>query len=133
MWAYTNLADPRWKFTRKYLMLRQDPNNSEAQKIGMFNRDTWVAYILNGEAFVKRAQPDSSKTYPDFGCSFETFTNNEFLEIETLGPMTKLLPGQTVEHVEHWALFRNVKLTALTDDELDRELLPLVQSVEVAK
>jgi hypothetical protein len=77
--------------------------------------------------------PDSSKTYPDFGCSFETFTNNEFLEIETLGPMTKLLPGQTVEHVEHWALFRNVKLTALTDDELDRELLPLVQSVEVAK
>src|SRR5882724_5504614 len=44
------------------------------------------------------------------GCSFETFTNNEFLEIETLGPMTKLLPGETVEHVAHWALFRNVRV-----------------------
>jgi hypothetical protein len=133
MWAYTNLADPRWKFTKKYLSLRQDPNNTEAQKIGLFNRDTWAAYILNGEVFVKRSKADSSKTYPDFGCSFETFTNNEFLEIETLGPMTKLAPGETVEHVEHWRLFRNVKVTELTDKELDEALLPLVQTVDGAK
>lgn len=133
MWAYTNLADPRWKFTKKYLILHQDPNNAEAQKIGMFNRDTWAAYILHGEAFVKRTQPDPSKTYPDFGCSFETFTNNEFLEVETLGPLTKIQPGETVQQIEHWALFRDVKLETLSDDELDRKLLPLVQSVEVAK
>jgi hypothetical protein len=85
MWAYTDLSDPRWKFTKKYLTLRQDPNNSNAQKLGSFNVDTWAAYLLNGEAFVKRAKADPAKTYPDFGCSFETFTNNEFLEIETLG------------------------------------------------
>ncbi len=129
MWAYTNLADPRWKFTRKYMMLRQDPNNKEAQKIGMFNPDTWAAYVLNGEAFVKRSKPDPSKTYPDFGASFETFTNNEFLEIESLGPLTKLAPGQTVELVEHWGLFRKVTLNDWSDDELDRILLPLVRSV----
>ena len=130
MWAYTNLADTRWKFTKKYLTLRQDPSNSEAQKIGLFNRDTWAAYLLNGEAFVKRRKADPAKTYPDFGCSFETFTNNEFLEIETLGPMTKLLPGETVEHVEHWALFRNARVTNVTDKELDEVLLPLLQTVE---
>jgi hypothetical protein len=129
MWAYTNLADPRWKFTKKYLVLRQDPNNTEAQKLGMFNPDTWVAYLLNGEAFVKRTKADPSKTYPDFGCSFETFTNNEFLEIETLGPMTQLGPGQTVEHVERWALFRDVKPASLKDEELDRVLLPLIKMV----
>jgi hypothetical protein len=133
MWAYTNLADPRWKFTKKYLTLRQDPSNTEAQKIGLFNRDTWAAYLLNGEAFVKRSTADPAKTYPDFGCSFETFTNNEFLEVETLGPMTKLLPGETVEHTEHWALFRDVKVAELTDKELDEVLLPLVQTVEGAK
>jgi hypothetical protein len=133
MWAYTNLADPRWKFTKKYLTLRQDPSNPEAQKIGLFNRDTWAAYILNGEAFVKRSKADPAKTYPDFGCSFETFTNNEFLEVETLGPMTKLLPGETVEHTEHWALFRDVKVAELTDKELDEVLLPLVQTVAGAK
>jgi hypothetical protein len=131
MWAYTNLADPRWRFTRKYLTLRQDPANSEAQKLGMFNANTWAAYILNGEVFVKRTTPDPSKTYPDFGCSFETFTNNEFLEVETLGPLTKVAPRKSVELVEHWGLFRNVKLSAFTDDELDSTILPLVESVPV--
>jgi hypothetical protein len=129
MWAYTNLADPRWKFTKKYMMLRQDPENAEAQKLGLFNKDTWAAYILNAEAFVKRVQSDATKTYPDFGCSFETFTNNDFLEIETLGPVTKVLPGHTVEQVEHWGLYRNVKISEFTDQELDRVLLPLVESI----
>src|SRR6266567_337290 len=129
MWAYTNLSDPRWKFTRKYLTLRQDPNNSDAQKIGMFNRDTWAAYLLNGEMFAKKTMPDPTKQYPDFGCSFETFTNNEFLEVETLGPMTKIAPGQTVELVEYWGLFRNVHVNELTDDEIDRAVLPLVSLV----
>jgi hypothetical protein len=131
MWAYTNLADPRWKFTRKYLTLHQDPNNSEAQKLGMFNQNTWAAYILNDEVFVKRTGADPSRQYPDFGCSFETFTNNEFLEVETLGPLTKVTPGKTVELVEHWGLFRNVKIDAVTDDELDRAIQPLVESIEM--
>jgi len=78
---------------------------------------------------VKRATAESEKTYADFGCSFETFTNNEFLEIETLGPLTKVAPGQFVDNVERWALFRNVKPEAMTDEQLNRVLLPLVQSV----
>lgn len=129
MWAYTNMADPRMKFTKKYLTLRQDPATSDAQKIGMFNRDTWAAYLLNGEMFVKRATADPAKTYPDFGCSFETFTNNEFLEVETLGPMTKIAPGGTVEQIEHWGLFRNVSVKELTDDEIDRTVMPFISVV----
>jgi hypothetical protein len=128
MWAYTNLADKRWDFTKKYLTLRQDPTNSNAQKLGMFNPNTWGAYVLNGEAFVKRAHAISGETYPDFGCSFETFTNNEFLEMETLSPLTKLAPGKTAEQTEHWSLHRNVKLAAITDEAIDAAILPLVQS-----
>ncbi len=129
MWAYTNLADKRWTFTKKYLALRQDPGNSDAQKLGLFNSDTWAVYLLNGEAFVKRATADPTKTYPDFGCSFETFTNGEFLEIETLGPMTTVPPGQTVAQVEHWTLYRSVKVFALTDENIDRVVGPLVYLV----
>lgn len=127
MWAYTDLSDPRLKFTKKYLTMRQDPNNSNAEKVGTFNKDTWAAYLLNGEAFVKRAEADPSKTYPDFGCSFETFTNNEFLEIETLGPMTKVLPEHTVTQVEHWSLHKNVKPAAITDEELGKALDPILK------
>ncbi len=68
--------------------------------------------MLNGEVFIKQAEADPSKTYPDFGCSLETFTNNEFIEIETLGPLTKVDPGKTVENIEHWSLHRNVNLPA---------------------
>jgi hypothetical protein len=128
MWAYTNLADKRWVFTRKYLTLKQDPNNSEAQKLGMFNPITWGAYVLNGEAFIKRARANPGETYPDFGCSFETFTNNEFLEMETLSPLTKLPPGKTAEQVEDWSLHRNVTLPNLTDDAIDAVILPLVRA-----
>ena len=127
MWAYTDLSDPRWKFTRKYLMLRQNADVADAQKLGLFHPNTWVAYVLNGEAFVKQTQSDSAKTYPDFGCSFETFTNNEFLEIETLSPLTKVQPDQNAAHVEHWSLHRGIRLVAFTDDELDRVILPLLR------
>jgi len=127
MWAYTNLADPRSVFTKKYMALKQDPANSEAQKLGLFNPNTWAAYLLNGEAFVKRAQANTGETYPDFGCSFEYFTNNEFLEIETLGPMTKVLPGKTAEHVERWSLHRDVHIAEFTDDAIDTAMLPLLR------
>jgi hypothetical protein len=119
LWAYTDLSDKRWGLNRKYLTLRQDPANTTPQKLGMFSPNTWAAYFLHGEAFLKQSQADPTKTYPDFGCSFETFTNADFLEVETLGPMTKLEPGKSVSHVESWSLHK-VAVTAFTDAELDR-------------
>jgi len=33
MWAFTDLTDPRWKFTKKYIILQQDSkNNGQPQK-----------------------------------------------------------------------------------------------------
>lgn len=126
MWAYTNLSDKRWSFTRKYMLLRQDAKNEEPQKLGHFNAKTWGAYLLGDTLFVKRYQADPKKSYPDFGCSFETFTNAQFLELETLGPLTKVAPGGSVEHIERWSLHRNIRLSGWTDAELDRVLLPVL-------
>ena len=127
MWAFSNLSDHRWRYTRKYLMLHQDPSNSEPTKLGSFNKFTWAAYALNGGLFIKRYDAlDSPKNYPDFGCSFETFTNAEFLELETLGPLQHLKPGASLQHIEHWTLHNNVRLRNFTDDEIDRLVLPLV-------
>lgn len=127
MWAFTNLSDPRWRLLQKYLVLLQDPENSVPQKLGSFHRDTWGAYLLNGQLFVKRATCEGTpEMYPDFGCSFETFTNAEFLELETLGPLVKLQPGQTVTHTERWSLHRDVVVSEWSDAEMDRLILPLV-------
>ncbi|HEY1338901.1 MAG TPA: hypothetical protein VGF59_15400 [Bryobacteraceae bacterium] len=127
MWAFTDLADPRWRFLRKYLVLLQDPAYAVPQKLGSFNADTWGAYLLAGELFVKRTlAAGDPRSYPDLGCSFETFTNADFLELETLGPLRRLAAGETVEHTERWTLHRNVHITRWTDAELDRVILPLL-------
>jgi len=128
MWAYTDLSDRRWTWLKKYFVLRQDPANPVPMKIGHFNPKTWGSYFLNGELFLKRYDADPSKTYPDFGCSFETFTNADFLELETLGPVSKVAPGTSLEHVERWSLHRPARPAAWTDAELDRILGPLLAS-----
>lgn len=128
MWAFTDLSDPRWTWLRKYFVLRQDPTNPVPMKIGHFNAKTFGAYLLHGEMFLKRYDADPSRAYPDFGCSYETFTNADFLEIETLGALTKVPPGGFVEHVEHWSLHKNARPAAWTDAELDRILLPALTS-----
>lgn len=127
MWAYTDFSDPRWTFTYKYLMLQQDPKNARPMKTSLFNPHTWGAYLLGTDLYLKQYKADPTKTYPDYGSSFETFTNNEFLELETVGPLTKVAGGATAEHVERWSLHKNVKLKAKTDAELDRVMLPLLK------
>lgn len=126
IWAFTDLSDPRWKFTKKYIVLHQNVKNPVPNKIGTFARNTWGAYLLNGELFIKRYAADPAKTYPDFGCSFETFTNAEVLELETLGPLQKLEPGKTLEHVERWTLHKNIAIRDWSDAELDRVVAPLL-------
>ena len=127
MWAFTNLSDNRWTLLRKYLVLRQDPANPVPQKLGSYNPSTWGAYLLNGELFVKKLEVDApSSRYPDLGCSFETFTNADFLELETLGPMVRLAPGQSVQHTEHWSAFQGIHVAEWTDEELDRVIAPLL-------
>ncbi len=127
MWGFTDLSDPRWKFTKKYLMLQQDPKNAVPQKLASFNTDTFGAYLLGSDLFIKRYKADPSKKYPDDGASFETFTNADFLELETVGPLRAVKQGETAEHTEHWTLHKNVKISAWTDAELDRVLLPLLR------
>ncbi len=122
MWAFTDLSDPRWTFTKKYVVLRQDPSIKPAQKLGLFNEKTMGAYLLGSDLFVKRYDADASKTYPDFGASYETFANEGFLELETLGPLEAVAPGAAVEHVERWSLGRGVTIAEWTDAELDRVL-----------
>lgn len=127
MWPYTSLLDPRWTLLDKYICLRQDPAMKAAQKIGSFHPRTWGACLLGDELFVKRsAAPGAPADYADFGCSFEMFANGDILELETLGPLTTLAPGASVEHSERWSAYRGVRVASWSDGELDRVIAPLV-------
>lgn len=126
MWAFSDLSDPRWTFTKKYLVLRHDSQIATPTKLGHFNARTWGAYLLNDELFLKQYDAEPGRTYPDLGCSYETFTNGFTLELETLGPLTKLNPGCSLEHVERWKLHRSASVPNWTDDSIDALILPLL-------
>ncbi len=126
LWAYTDLSDKRWTWGRKYIQLRQDRKARTPQKIGLGNRQGWAAYCLGSDVMVKRFDFVDGATYPDFGCNTETFTNNEMLEVESLGPLTKMQPGASVRHTERWYLFH--KSVGTSEAAIDRDLLPLVKS-----
>jgi hypothetical protein len=126
MWAYTYFTDERYKFLNRYLLMKQDPSNPYPQKVGLFNEHTVLGYLLGTDLFLKRTHADPKAVYPDFGTSAQLFVNGEFFELETLGPLVDLRPGRSIDHVERWSLHRGVKFESLTDEELDRVLLPLL-------
>lgn len=122
MWAYTDFSDKRWQFNEKHLILRHDPTVAAPQKAGLFNQDTLAAYLLGEDLFVKYYRANAAGTYPDFHCSFEMFTNGDFLELETLGPLVDLEPGESVSHVEVWSLHPNIRIRDFNDNELEAVL-----------
>ena len=106
LWPYTNLSDPNVSFGKHHILIRAEMN--EAFKVGFPNPRGWLAYWLNGALFVKRAKYEAQSAYLDFGSSSECYFNEQFVELETLAPISKIEPGACVSHVETWELFGNV-------------------------
>lgn len=125
LWHYTDLSDPRWKLGAKYIRLTPAAEAKTPQKIGVLNKRGWVAYNLGDLLFVKRFSCEEGATYPDYGSNCETYTEAAFVEIESLGPLCRLDPGEAAEHIERWSLFRGVKI-GKTETEIDSALGPLV-------
>ena len=127
-WAYTDLSDPRWTLGRKYIRLRTDASMSAPQKIGVANRQGWAGYLRGDLLFIKRVTWEESASYPDFGVNTETYTAANFIELETLGPLRRLQPGDAATHEERWSLFKGVD-AGTTEASLDAALQPLLRVV----
>jgi hypothetical protein len=124
LWHYTNMADPRFTWGEKFIRVRQVLGSKNKQKIGMRNTKGWMAYALEEDLFIKRCGFDPAATYPDFGCNTEVYTDNSILELESLGPLTRIPPGGSVQLEEVWSLHKAD--VGETDHEIEEKLLPLV-------
>jgi hypothetical protein len=102
LWHFTDMTDPRWTWGREYVQLRQDPKATTKQKAGFLNSKGWAAYVLGGDALVKRYPCLPGAEYADMGCNTETYTDPDMLEVETLGPVARIEPGEHVDHAESW-------------------------------
>ena len=102
IWPYSDMTDARYRFGWRFITLRQTAGYPS--KIGLAHKMRWVAYLMRNTLFVKTFDYIEGAKYPDNGCNFETFTNSEMIEIESLGPLCNLAPGESTEHMEHWYL-----------------------------
>jgi hypothetical protein len=124
IWGYTDFADGRWTLGSRYILFRQSTKRGPG-KLGVAHREGWAAYQLDQYMLVKRFARIEGATYPDGGVNFETFSNEDMLEVETLGPLVTLKPGKSVKHLETWQLFKNVPevKTEADADKVARKLI----------
>jgi hypothetical protein len=105
LWPYTRLSDPRLSLHDDFFALRADADPHPI-KIAYMNRAGWAGYLSGGVLFVKRWEPCPGSAHVDFGCNCESYCNDEFIEVETVGPLVRLQPGASTTHVEEWELYR---------------------------
>jgi hypothetical protein len=129
LWSYTDLSDPRWTIGTKYLQLRQQASSAfrfPEQMGGIYSPLGWAAYFREGQLFIKTAEVVPGAIYPDSGCNLEVFTDPHSLEVETLGPLVKLAPGEEAVHREDWWLFDGLP-DGEGDGWVDDVVLPAVE------
>jgi hypothetical protein len=110
LWAYTTLSDPRLKFREHVIEVHADPTVPGKMKIGYPNTIGWQGYYRPDlrSWFIKVYLHDTTREYPDMGCSSECYCCEKFIELETLAPLTTLASGQSVTHTEVWYLWTDM-------------------------
>ncbi|VBB06547.1 Hypothetical protein LUCI_1783 [Lucifera butyrica] len=108
LWPYSKMNDHRIYWGEKMIALKQDPKMQPPFKFGIPNEDGWAAYFNHGNLFIKRYQHQLDAKYPDFGVSYETYTTDFMLEMESLSPLVRLEPGASASHAESWELIPGV-------------------------
>ncbi|WP_309383445.1 hypothetical protein [Cerasicoccus frondis] len=124
-WTYTDFSRPEWQFHPDFIGI-DTTKSAVPQKLGLTNYPGWAAYWQEAGTFVKATMVDPKKTYPDFGCVYETFCNDFMIELETLGPLVTIQPGATVEHVEYWGVFAGLPKPD-TDQVYTEEFRPVIE------
>jgi hypothetical protein len=108
LWPYARINDPRLKLDDQFILFRAEALLPPF-KIGYFNLHGWMAYWLEGVLFRKTFNVQTGLSYPDNNCNAEMYCNDQFVELETLGPLLKLAPGELVTHVETWELLDGIE------------------------
>ncbi len=108
-WPYNDLADDRVKLTHTHLTVRQT-DRPEALKLGLYSKKGRAYYTVGDKTLKWTVEaPNPNGKYSDFGCNFETYTNQHILEVEWLsaesGDGDEVILGQRLEIIDTPANF----------------------------
>ena len=96
-WPYARLDEPRLHLEAGRILLDGHPA-MPIFKVGCFCREGWVRYTRNGVSLTRRFTPQPSLPHTDLGCNVELFVSDQTIEMEILGPLAHLEPGQSCQH-----------------------------------
>lgn len=103
LWPYSRWDDARVNVDQRRILV-QAIKDIKPWKVGCLIRSGWIAYERNRVAIIKRFSSDVRRPHPDMNCNAEVYTRNRFIELETLGPLVHLAPGEKTTHREIWEL-----------------------------
>ncbi len=106
VWPYTELNSPYLDISDHALRIRAEMTVG-ALKVGAPNPAGWLAYRQREVLFIKRTEYSKGANYPDRGASHEIYCSPTVIELETLGPLLDLAPGESVDHREIWQVYLN--------------------------
>lgn len=99
VWPYTRLNDERISWAENTALIHAMPG--APIKLGSGPEPGSVGYLRKGHLFIKRfAAPPGQ--YPDRGAIAQVYANEVFCELESLGPLVRLEPGEETRYFEVW-------------------------------
>ena len=107
VFPYASLTDPRLEL-HDDLFLVHGSADPDAFKIGSYNPFGWAAYLMEKVLFIKRFPVSDFRMLPDMGSNVEVYVRDEYLEVETLGKLTWLKPGEAATFEETWEVIPGV-------------------------
>ena len=102
LWPFTDIRDARFTFGNRFSMVHAAPGRPT--KIGYRSDTGWLAYWSAGIVLIKRFQPAPDEPHPDLNANAQVYGCEDYVEVETLGPLVSLAPGESTVHQEAWTL-----------------------------
>ena len=106
LWPYTRFGDARLVPGDPVTRVLAVPGSEGRVKVGLQGRPGWAAYRRGDALLVKRVTWLEGESYPDMDASVQCYSCGDFIEVETLGPLATLAPGESTTHRETWTLTR---------------------------
>lgn len=98
------------------------------QKVGA-DAPRWVAAIVDSTVLARVFRYEAGREYPDGGTSATIFTSPELAELETLSPLARLRPGESIEHRVDWEIRRLSPSACRTPEEKRRHAVEWLESL----
>lgn len=117
MWPYSKMNDARVFWGENFVTVKPDTAHEKPFKFGVSCDEQYAAYFNHNQMVLKEFEYYYGAEYPNYYCNFESYTNSDFIEFESLSPLFTLESGDEERHIEKWYVLDNVACPDFKDEK----------------